>query len=50
MRDTLLNHVNQPIGFDTEFRCVATKYEQQGVSLIQLSTNEEHFVVDFLKL
>ena len=38
------------MGFDAENRCISTKYEQQGVSLIQLSTKANSYVIDFLNL
>lgn len=40
----------QYIGFDAEYRCTSTKYEQLGVALIQMSTGKEIFLVDFIKL
>jgi ribonuclease D len=48
MKNNLLN--SSHVGFDTEFRCISTKYEQQGVSIIQLSTHKHHYIIDFLKL
>lgn len=38
------------IGFDAEYRCTSTKYEQLGVALVQMSTGKEIFLIDFIKL
>ena len=38
------------VGFDAENRCTSTKYEQQGVSLLQFSNRKIVYIVDFLKL
>lgn len=38
------------VGFDAEYRCTSTKYEQTGVSIIQISTGKEVFLLDFIAL
>jgi|JI6StandDraft_1071083.scaffolds.fasta_scaffold02364_10 uncharacterized protein with PIN domain len=38
------------VGFDSEFRATTHKYEDEGVSLIQLSANRKAFVFDAIAL
>jgi ribonuclease D len=38
------------VGFDSEFRATTHKYEDDGVSLIQISAQKKIFVFDAIKL
>lgn len=47
-RECLLN--SDLVGFDSEFRATTHKYEDEGVSLIQLSAQKKAFIFDAIKL
>lgn len=50
--DSMKEHLRAAslIGFDTEFRCTSSKYEQQGIATMQLATLTTCYIIDYLVL
>ena len=42
--------LSENIGFDSEFKCTESKFDEKGVSILQLASDDICVILDVLKL